>query len=681
MNNQHPISPEHQQAIDTTIALLNQVAREQAHPAAPFRETSEQRETQYTPPILVTEDEVVVLETVLPRNREPHTLTPPAENFDAFTLDKRTVETLEKAATAVALREPCLLEGDTATSKTSSIEYLAMLTNQPVIRLNLDGQTDTSDLIGRTVPSDGRLEAQFEELLAQTSELSPASQRIIERARVEVRPLTILESQQLAAAEGLKVPEWRWQDGALPIAMKQGYWLILDEINLAEPQILERLNPVLERHPTLTMPENGGATIGRGQTPLNPNFRIFATMNPASFEGRSRMSPAFKNRWLSYKFVERPTEEDYRAMLELIVHGEQPNVSHQNITYTTRPRTPVIEGLAEIEGIRPLLDRVAKFHSKAEEHARTNDIGRSLAEPYVFTRRDLLGFITHLSKAQLRDRQTGATMSAATHPDKIAERALNRIFIDRMTNVEDRDKLRTMLDLCQLSTAALATLLSPATQHEVQRRQQTFHHGFMLGDNVIVKNQGPFQFERGKITWVNEEAATVRITGNQIFDEQVLIHEILSERSHNTLPGYDMGSVVNWINSYAKQKNLDDWQGTVTWSRSVDGTKIVVSNLPIPPSVIHRTDTNCRDCKDYAMEHRFGKNNRGFYSLIQEAAGHRVLVTAETNGQSVFHLLDKHGVPLATEQSGRHLPRNRKRIRTKYLERSIDLAPENLVES
>ena len=96
------------------------------------------------------------------------------------------------------------------------------MTGTPVSRLNLSGQTDTSELIGRYVPNNGRLEASFDALLRDAGQLTEASRAIVERARRQGRGLSLLESQKVAAAEGIDVPEWRWQDGVVPVAMREG---------------------------------------------------------------------------------------------------------------------------------------------------------------------------------------------------------------------------------------------------------------------------------------------------------------------------------------------------------------------------------------------------------------------------------------------------------------------------
>jgi hypothetical protein len=128
---------------------------------------------------------------------------PLAPSLDAYKhtcLDTPTARLLAHLALSVQLREPVLLEGPTAAGKTSTILYLAALLGQPVVRLNLSGQTDTGELIGRYTPS-------------------PSG--------------------------------WTWHEGVIPSAMRHGWWVILDEINLAEPAIIERLNPVIERSPAL----------------------------------------------------------------------------------------------------------------------------------------------------------------------------------------------------------------------------------------------------------------------------------------------------------------------------------------------------------------------------------------------------------------------------------------------
>ena len=77
-------------------------------------------------------------------------------------------------------------------------------------------------------------------------------------------------------------------------AMTHGYWLILDEINLAKSEILEALNRLLDDNRELYIPE-----INRLVKP-HPDFRIFATQNPLTYGGRKELSAAFRSRFVHF---------------------------------------------------------------------------------------------------------------------------------------------------------------------------------------------------------------------------------------------------------------------------------------------------------------------------------------------------------------------------------------------
>jgi MoxR-like ATPase len=396
---------------------------------------------------------VLVLQVEVPLRGETGPLVPRPERFAHFTLDRRTAEVLEKLATAVRLAQPCLLEGETSTSKTSSIEYLAMLTGSPVARLNLSGQTDTAELIGKYVPNDGSLRPGFDALLSDPAALGPESQAVLERARRQGRALSLAESQRIASSEGLAIPAWRWQDGAVPEAMVEGRWLVLDEINLAEAQVLERLNPVLERHPSLLLSEGGGQRIGPGgERTVHPGFRVFATMNPAETSGRSPLSPAYKDRFTAYKHVATPSAEEYAAMLVLLVFGEQPRFRwHDGAVYGGQKVAPLYPELARVSGLRGLLEKLARLHAELEAAARRREIGRESKERLAFTRRTLLELCAYLERVDVVDRSSGQTLRFADAPKEIVLRALRYFYLDRVAREDDLQKVQDLLDAVGLS--------------------------------------------------------------------------------------------------------------------------------------------------------------------------------------------------------------------------------------
>ena len=121
-------------------------------------------------------------------------------------------------------RFPILIQGPTSAGKTSMIEYLANFTGNKFVRINNHEHTDLQEYLGTYVSGpDGKL---------------------------------------------------RFQEGILVQAMRQGHWIVLDELNLAPTDVLEALNRLLDDNRELLIPET--------QDIVRPheNFILFATQNP-----------------------------------------------------------------------------------------------------------------------------------------------------------------------------------------------------------------------------------------------------------------------------------------------------------------------------------------------------------------------------------------------------------------
>jgi len=66
-----------------------------------------------------------------------------------------------------------------------------------------------------------------------------------------------------------------WQDGVIPKAMQNGWWLLLEEVNAIDPSVLKVLNELLDtRQVTITV--SGKPRVVRAQ----PGFRMICTTNP-----------------------------------------------------------------------------------------------------------------------------------------------------------------------------------------------------------------------------------------------------------------------------------------------------------------------------------------------------------------------------------------------------------------
>ena len=151
-------------------------------------------------------------------------------------------------------RSPVLLQGPTSSGKTSMIQYLARLSGNKFIRINNHEHTDLQEYLGTYVSGpDGQL---------------------------------------------------RYQEGVLVHALREGHWIVLDELNLAPTDVLEALNRLLDDNRELLIPET--------QQIVRPheNFMLFATQNPAgTYGGRKVLSRAFRNRFLELHFDDIPEDE------------------------------------------------------------------------------------------------------------------------------------------------------------------------------------------------------------------------------------------------------------------------------------------------------------------------------------------------------------------------------------
>ncbi|KAJ6011835.1 hypothetical protein N7499_013194 [Penicillium canescens] len=151
-------------------------------------------------------------------------------------------------------RFPVLLQGPTSAGKTSMIEYLAKVSGNKFVRINNHEHTDLQEYLGSYISTDdGSL---------------------------------------------------KYQEGVLVEALRNGYWIVLDELNLAPSDVLEALNRLLDDNRELFIPETQEVVHP------HPNFMLFATQNPAGlYGGRKVLSRAFRNRFLELHFDDIPESE------------------------------------------------------------------------------------------------------------------------------------------------------------------------------------------------------------------------------------------------------------------------------------------------------------------------------------------------------------------------------------
>lgn len=87
--------------------------------------------------------------------------------------------------------------------------------------------------------------------------------------------------------------------------MRKGWWIVLDELNLAPSDVLEALNRLLDDNRELFVPE-----LQETIQP-HPHFALFATQNPpgVTYGGRKTLSKAFRNRFMEIHVGDIPDDE------------------------------------------------------------------------------------------------------------------------------------------------------------------------------------------------------------------------------------------------------------------------------------------------------------------------------------------------------------------------------------
>ncbi|MFZ1301745.1 MAG: AAA family ATPase [Candidatus Microsaccharimonas sp.] len=110
----------------------------------------------------------------------------------------------------------------------------------------------------------------------------------------DVNSYQLLGKQELHSVEGASESEF--VNGPIVRAMENGVPLILDEINAMPPELLKRLNKIMQLRPgdTFTIQEDSGREVT-----IKPGFCIIATANEKSarYKGVEDLSVEFQNRF------------------------------------------------------------------------------------------------------------------------------------------------------------------------------------------------------------------------------------------------------------------------------------------------------------------------------------------------------------------------------------------------
>lgn len=168
-------------------------------------------------------------------------------------MDTNTITLIKSALKADV---PILLEGHTGTGKTYTILELAKSMNKTVHVINVSGELTVDSILGQQIIVDGNIV---------------------------------------------------WRDGVLTTAMKNGDWVLFDEMNTALPEVLTVINGVLDDSRSVTLPNADNERVR-----ASDDFRFIGTQNPASgkYAGTARLNDALLNRMVKIDigFMSPPEE-------------------------------------------------------------------------------------------------------------------------------------------------------------------------------------------------------------------------------------------------------------------------------------------------------------------------------------------------------------------------------------
>ena len=373
-------------------------------------------------------------------------LIPSADRFKHLCFDQPFIDTVRAVCLGASHDYPVAAEGETSTSKTTAVHWVAHCLKQPVLRHNLHGQTDSGELVARYAPGNATDGLDMATLLKHSPRFSKASRALLEQAQASQRCLSPLEIQILAGREHLPSVNWRIQLGSLTKALQHGLWIVFDEMNLAEPQVLERLNSVLEQPRTLVLSEGDGTIYGPGgDIPIHSQFRLFATLNPAEYAGRNVLSAAFRDRWTIWHQAATAGEADYLAMIRFLATGQHPVVQCNGVFYKAASTTPILGLLEQMPDWEMTARHLAFFQASVVKAAGSEgcppSLGRTRRERYSFTRRTLLSTLDYVNRQ----------ITAGAEPRRLLLReAIEVFYIKRLRDVADRNAVASLLRAADL---------------------------------------------------------------------------------------------------------------------------------------------------------------------------------------------------------------------------------------
>ncbi|KAM9966569.1 hypothetical protein ACTFIR_006789 [Dictyostelium discoideum] len=349
---------------------------------------------------------------------------------NVFAHTMNSLRLMEKISISIQFNEPILLVGETGTGKTSVVQYIADQLNQKLVVLNLNQQSDSSDLIGGFKPVEMRLlclplKNRFNSMFKKTFSESNNTDFLekIDKAfisknwkqfigllnkAVKLVENKVLKDDQTTTTTTNNTKEnnnnkkrtirsevkekwiklsndikkltiqfeksknnfaFSFVEGSLVNCIRKGYWVLLDEMNLATSETLESLSGLFDGG-SITLTEKGEVE----PVERHPNFKVFACMNPPTDIGKKDLPPGIRNRFTEYYVDDLDNRGDLCLVVKTVLSNLVPN---------------------------PPIEDIVEFYLKTKQDAQNKMLDGSNQKP-IFSLRTLsraLNYTKHVTKS------------------------------------------------------------------------------------------------------------------------------------------------------------------------------------------------------------------------------------------------------------------------------------------
>ncbi|HMB65236.1 MAG TPA: WG repeat-containing protein, partial [Patescibacteria group bacterium] len=361
-------------------------------------ETEEGSPEQENSPIRETPESISYLGVELPKAEDPDPeIVEPRERYENYINYQYALELQQKIAVSWKEGEPVLLEGGTSLGKTTTIRKMASELGYEVHYVNLNGQTDVEDLMGRHIANPDK-----------TSENDP----------------------EYIFAEGEITRGLRQEKGKKKI-------IILDEINAAHSAILKRLNEVLDgldKNGEVTLPEDASERVSVSKE----HTKVAGLMNPPG-EGYEGVNPISKELLRRWNYQKEPGELPPKAFsyMRKARRGKLPRTEEapEEMFLYSNEGDLDLEQLEEIPGYDQIEEQFEEFHRSAKKLLEEQEIAEDQPQEIMFDDHE-----------ELRRFQQFILRYYNGDITETAQRALRFYYAGKLQDQKDKQKLEELIN-------------------------------------------------------------------------------------------------------------------------------------------------------------------------------------------------------------------------------------------